>query len=933
MSLLDGLKTAQFTLQVSRTASHAYSRAAAKHKDESTDPTRGEISALVDQISAQVHDIRSTVATSRLAMQGTAAHAVATPPQQEHGSSALAGAPAPGDDDGGAPASSHRARTVLPAPEAARPVTSTASDARKPTLGRPRDDLDLERDARSVIEREQLRKRRRMRDASERRLAEYVRDGGLRAGYLLLRARAREAFDRIDTNGDGQLDVDEIKLMFEQLALDAGAAEDAALLTLGAVREMVDEFDDDGDGALGLDELCKLLAKYQAEHSSEAQLELRRRSSSARAAAAASEAKEAFDDDGSVGAYADVHRQSQARAMLANSIMKTRTKRERRTIGQGGKYVVHPLSEFHQMWDVFMTFLISTTVVSVPLALGWTEINAKMTGLNIAVDLIFCVDIVKNFHTGYFNENDVVVMDPRQIRRMYVQHWFVVDLFSSFPYELVLKLFGVDDGEEFSRSAKPMKAMRLLRIAKMMRLLRVSKVYRLLRRTVVEVLDKLKIKIPDPLVKFIKLGSGMLLLAHWIACLNFMVCRLAKTKPADGGPDAEFEFPSNSWVVNANLEHAPVGEQYAWALFKALCAMLMLGFEGPPFTNVTCGERDLWCTTEHWTVLVCLWIGAIFYALLVSSMTSIIASMNIARRQYEEKLAQVQEYMSFKKLPSALRDRVRQYFELKYSDGMVFEEETILADLTPNLQREIRRCLSSARLLKVPFIKSSPKLLMERVATCVEPLIVFADEVVVHEHHHGDRLFLINSGLVEISSGRTHRRYRSITDGCYFGDVAVLLDVRRTATCTAKMQTHLYTLHGSTLRDVLLDYPEVLEYMRYIARRRHLRVLMLDPRYTLTPEQRDEITRGEEKLFDRLDVDEEDAQTEIFQDPTTLATLSSMSSRALGVAGTPGPDSGQAARRTTSGSARGGARVAPSLAPELQATAEEEEEEGEEEKE
>ena len=52
MSLLDGLKTAQFTLQVSRTASHAYSRAAAKHKDESTDPTRGEISALVDQISA-----------------------------------------------------------------------------------------------------------------------------------------------------------------------------------------------------------------------------------------------------------------------------------------------------------------------------------------------------------------------------------------------------------------------------------------------------------------------------------------------------------------------------------------------------------------------------------------------------------------------------------------------------------------------------------------------------------------------------------------------------------------------------------------------------------------------------------------------------------------------------------------------------------------
>ena len=100
-------------------------------------------------------------------------------------------------------------------------------------------------------------------------------------------------------------------------------------------------------------------------------------------------------------------------------------------------------------------------------------------------------------------------------------------------------------------------------------------------------------------------------------------------------------------------------------------------------------------------VLLCLWIGAIFYAMLVSSMTSIIASMNIARRRYEEKLTQVKEYMSFKKLPGTLRDRVRQYFELKFNDGKVFDEEVILADLTPNLRQEILRFLSASHLLKV----------------------------------------------------------------------------------------------------------------------------------------------------------------------------------------------------------------------------------------
>ena len=276
MSLLDGLKTAQFTLQVAHRVARLFAGGKA---GRSADPTSGCSSPdrRAGATSAAPWRPRVSRCRHRCACRG---HAAAAGHEMARRRPAWRG---------GRRASSHRARTV--------PAPRRRGRLLRATRGSPRSGGHATTStsaARSVIEREQLRKRRRMRDASERRLAEYVRDGGLRAGYLLLRARAREAFDRIDTNGDGQLDVDEIKLMFEQLALDAGAAEDAALLTLGAVREMVDEFDDDGDGALGLDELCKLLAKYQAEHSSEAQL-LRRRSSSARAARApASEAKEAL---------------------------------------------------------------------------------------------------------------------------------------------------------------------------------------------------------------------------------------------------------------------------------------------------------------------------------------------------------------------------------------------------------------------------------------------------------------------------------------------------------------------------------------------------------------------------------------------------------------------------------------------------------------
>ena len=37
--------------------------------------------------------------------------------------------------------------------------------------------------------------------------------------------------------------------------------------------------------------------------------------------------------------------------------------------------LVHPYSDFHNIWDLFMACLILLTVVTVPLGLGWEQIN------------------------------------------------------------------------------------------------------------------------------------------------------------------------------------------------------------------------------------------------------------------------------------------------------------------------------------------------------------------------------------------------------------------------------------------------------------------------------------------------------------------------------------------------------------------------------
>lgn len=56
-------------------------------------------------------------------------------------------------------------------------------------------------------------------------------------------------------------------------------------------------------------------------------------------------------------------------------------------------------------------------------------------------DLIFLLDIVINFHTSLVGPGGEVITDPKVIRMSYIKGWFVVDLVSCLPYDLINFIF------------------------------------------------------------------------------------------------------------------------------------------------------------------------------------------------------------------------------------------------------------------------------------------------------------------------------------------------------------------------------------------------------------------------------------------------------------------------------------------------------------
>src|SRR5262245_28554217 len=81
---------------------------------------------------------------------------------------------------------------------------------------------------------------------------------------------------------------------------------------------------------------------------------------------------------------------------------------------------------------------------------------------------------------------------------------------------------------------------------------------------------------------------------------------------------------------------------------------------------------------------------------------------------------------------------------------------------------------------------------LERLATAVVRLQFAAGAVIVRQGDEGDYFYVVTDGEVEVS--RCGRRLVTRGTGEYFGEVALLRRVRRTATVVARRPTSLYAL-------------------------------------------------------------------------------------------------------------------------------------------
>ena len=365
-------------------------------------------------------------------------------------------------------------------------------------------------------------------------------------------------------------------------------------------------------------------------------------------------------------------------------------------------------------------------------------------------DFLFLADVLKNFNTGLLDDMDWAVMDRKKITTAYLTGWFLPDLVSSIPIDLLIIAFEPDGGSVNFKFTKVLKMLRLLRMTKILRVFRLGRlaVYFNFVRTTLE--DRYKITMPEGMLALCRLTLYLFILIHWIGCINFMICKIHAERDSDG---KILQFPDESWVHLSGLANLPKSQQYSWCLFKAMAQMIGLGFEIPPIVNTQCVDiADPWCESEHWITLMCLYIGFIYYALVISNLSYIVGNMNRGRSALRDKIWTVNEYMRSKKTPALLRDKVRNFYKIAYGEGKMYDEHKILNELTPNLKEKILAHNRRHLFDLVPLIERAPSSFREKVSEVLQPRVHFSGEFIFKEGSYGDEMYFIHAGFVEIQS-------------------------------------------------------------------------------------------------------------------------------------------------------------------------------------
>lgn len=421
----------------------------------------------------------------------------------------------------------------------------------------------------------------------------------------------------------------------------------------------------------------------------------------------------------------------------------------------------HSENKIRVVWDIIIFFCILYAAVESPLRLVLNyEQGLALSWIYIAVDLLFFGDIlVCLFSPESFRHRLIYIGKEKTIH--YLKTWFVFDFIAAFPFEIVAqKILSIE------LSAHPF----LFLVFGLTRIVKVVRVPAILHRL------NLAFKPAPGVLRLVLLGFWISVVAHWCAV---------------------------GWLYMDEIDSSKTGwDEYIRALYWSVMTLATVGY----------GDVLPVTTNQRIYVILVMMLGAAVYATVIGNIASILGNLDLVRAAQMKRMSQVDSFLRARNLPYLIRRKIRDYYMYIMERGFGENERELLNDLPISLQREVKIHLHRELLEKVPFLKGADPSLVTTLVFALKHHIFLPGDIVFRKGDVGHNLYILSEGIVEILA-EDGAVITSLSEGKFFGELALVKEERRSATVRSVGISQMYTLSKEDFLQALNQYPGFKEAM------------------------------------------------------------------------------------------------------------------------
>jgi len=467
----------------------------------------------------------------------------------------------------------------------------------------------------------------------------------------------------------------------------------------------------------------------------------------------------------------------------------------------------HPNAPFKILWDslTFVVLIMNALYIPCYILIMDQEEQRSRRLFMMCSDIWFIVDIWISFNTGFTTNRDGesiidasdVNMDRVEARQNYVKGWFLVDIISTLPFDLIMDFLEIQ-GQRYQ------KTRMLFRGTKMFKLARTAKVFNSINQLQYMLRLNYHFDEINNMVNTIKKFILMTILCMVLGSSQYGFCFLYSEESFKKSWIYLQGLHSNDGYHNKNSAHSSIFERSTLAFFRAFSQMFCIGY----------GQISPRCVQDAIVVCACMITGAMFFAIIIATVTAILQNREMCKQEFNAQIMQLKEFTSFKKFPADMKNRLTEYFEVRF-EKRLFDEQKIMSELNPLLRRRLWSHKGKDLIQGIEFLgKAEDEFLLALVVKLKLEVYLQGDQI-VNQGDVADCMFFIRQGTVTVQIENTALEFK-LKDGCFFGESCLIApgSVARQANVHAESNLHVFRLTISDFQDVLSEYPRTQKKIR-----------------------------------------------------------------------------------------------------------------------